>query len=89
AMASLLGAGEPGELDAEQAVAQACRDLQVHQLAMVVASRAAVRGALAAFAPEHLLLCFEREGRPPRFFTEAAHWRAYRRHYLRLVDEDS
>lgn len=89
AMASLLGAGEPGELDAEQAVAQVCRDLQVHQLAMVVASRAAVRGALAAFAPEHLLLCFEREGRPPRFFTEAAHWRAYRRHYLRLVDEDS
>lgn len=89
AMASLLGAGEPGELDAEQAVAQACRDLQVHQLAMVVASRAAVRGALAAFAPEHLLLCFEREGRPPRLFTEAAHWRAYRRHYLRLVDEDS
>ncbi|MGY2253241.1 type VI secretion system contractile sheath large subunit [Pseudomonas reactans] len=89
AMASLLGAGEPGELDAKQAVAQVCRDLQVHQLAMVVASRAAVRGALAAFAPEHLLLCFEREGRPPRFFTEAAHWRAYRRHYLHLVDEDS
>ncbi|RTX95180.1 type VI secretion system-associated FHA domain protein TagH [Pseudomonas sp. C 49-2] len=88
AMASLLGAGAPGELGAEQAVAQACRDLQVHQVAMIVACRTAVRCALAAFAPGHLLLCFEREGKPPRFFTQAAYWRAYQRHYRRLVDED-
>lgn len=83
-VASLLDAREAGE----QAVAQACRDLQVHQLALVVACRAAVRGALATFAPGHLLLCFEREGKAPRFLTEAAHWRAYQRHYRRLVDED-
>lgn len=89
AMASLLGTGESGELAAEQAVAEACRDLQVHQLAMVVACRAAVRGALAAFAPGQLLPCFEREGKRPRFFTEAAHWRSYQRHYRRLVDENS
>lgn len=87
AMISLLGADEPGQLSAEQAIAQACRDLQVHQLALVVACRSAVRAALAAFAPGQLLLCFEREGKPPRFFTDGVHWRAYQRHYRRLTDE--
>ena len=84
---SLLGAGELGQLPSELAVAQVFRDLQVHQLALVVACRAAVRGALAAFAPGHLLLCFEREGRPRRLFSDGAHWRAYQRHYRRLNDE--
>ena len=86
-MTALLGVGELGEVPAELAVAQAYRDLQVHQLALVVACRAAVRGALAAFAPGHLLLCFERESKPRRFWRDAAHWRAYQRHYRRLSDE--
>lgn len=88
AMKSLLGVGELGEHSAEYAVAQVCRELQVHQLALVVASRAAVRSALAAFAPGHLLLCFEREGKPSKFFTDGAHWRAYQRHYQRLTSEE-
>ncbi len=86
-LTSLLGTGELGQLSAEQVVAQVCRDLQVHQLALVVACRAAVRSALAAFAPDHLLLCFEREGKPRRFFSDAAHWRAYQRHYRRQREE--
>lgn len=88
AMTSLLGADEPGQRSAGQAVAQVCRDLQVHQLALVVACRAAVRGALAAFAPAQLLLCFEREDKSPRFLTDGVHWRAYQRHYRRLTLED-
>ena len=87
AMTLLLGADESGRLSAEQAVDQMYRDLQVHQLALVVACRAAVRGAFAAFAPGHLLLCFEREGKPATFLTDGAHWRAYQRHYRRLIDE--
>lgn len=87
AVALLLGTGDSGQLSAELAIAQACREIQIHQLALVVACRAAVRSALAAFAPGHLLLCFEREGSPPRFATDGAHWRAYQRHYLRLIDE--
>lgn len=83
---ALLGAGELGQLSAELALAQACREIQVHQLALVVACRAAVRGALAAFAPSHLMLCFEREGKPARFTTDGACWRAYQRHYRHLVD---
>lgn len=88
-VSSLLGTGEPGQLSAEQAVAQVCRDLQVHQLALVVACRATVRSALAAFAPGHLLLCFEREGKPSRFHTDGVHWRAYQRHYRRLAEDTS
>lgn len=87
AVTSLLSAGELGQPSTEQAVAQVCRDLQVHQLALVVACRAAIRGALAAFAPDHLLSCFEREGKPRRFFSDAAHWRAYQRHYRRQREE--
>lgn len=89
ALTSLLAADASGPLCAERAVAQACRDLQVHQLALVVACRAAVRSALAAFAPGHLLLCFEREGKPRRFASDGAHWRAYQRHYRRLNDDAS
>ncbi|WP_175404207.1 MULTISPECIES: type VI secretion system-associated FHA domain protein TagH [unclassified Pseudomonas] len=87
ALASLLGAGDSGQLPAELAIAQACREMQIHQLALVVACRAAVRSALATFAPGHLLLCFEREGNPPRFATDGARWRAYQRHYMRLSEE--
>lgn len=87
ALASLLGLGESGPLSAEVAVAQAFREMQVHQLALVVACRAAMRGAVAAFAPSHLLLCFERQNLPARFSTDGSHWRAYQRHYRHLIDE--
>lgn len=89
ALTALLGDGELGHLPPERAVAHACRDLQIHQLALVVACRAVVRSALAVFAPGHLLLCFEREGKPPRLLTDGAHWRAYQRYYRRLTDEAS
>ncbi len=87
ALAALLGATEPGHLPAELAVAHACRDMQAHQLALVVACRATVRSALAAFAPSHLLLCFEREAKPSMFTFDGAHWRAYQRHYQRLIGQ--
>ncbi len=87
ALASLLGPCELGQLSAEAAVAQALREMQVHQLALVVACRAAMRGAVAAFAPSHLLLCFERQDMRARFSTDGSHWRAYQRYYRRLLDE--
>jgi type VI secretion system protein ImpI len=87
ALASLLGTQEAGPCSAEFAVAQVCREIQTHQLALVVACRAAVRGALAAFAPDHLLLCFERQDTPRGFSKDGAYWRAYQRHYRSLIDE--
>ena len=88
ALAALLGDTEPGQVPAELALAHACREMQAHQLALVVACRATVRGALAAFAPGHLLLCFELEGKPSMFSPDGAHWRAYQGHYQRQVDQE-
>ncbi|KTC15776.1 type VI secretion protein [Pseudomonas marginalis ICMP 9505] len=89
ALAALLGTAESAQPSAEVAIAQVCRELQVHQVALLVASRTMARTAQAAFAPGHLLRCFERDATPSRFFADGAHWRAYQRHYQRLVDEQA
>ena len=88
-MHALLGAGAVGEMPARQAVTQAFRDLQAHQVAMLAACRAALRGARQAFAPDHLQRCFARQGKPPRFFRDGAHWRAYQRYYQQLIGDES
>lgn len=85
----LLGDGAVGELPAQQAVTQAFRDLQTHQVAMLAACRATVRSARQAFAPEHLQRCFVRQGKPPRLFRDGAHWRAYQLYYQQLIDHES
>lgn len=84
---ALLGAGAVGELPAHQAVSQAFRDLQAHQVAMLAACRVAVRGARQAFAPDHLQRCFARQGKPSRLFADGAHWRAYQRYYQQLIED--
>lgn len=89
AISALLGAGELGQLPAELAIAQVYRDIQVHQVAMLVACRTVARNTLAAFSPGHLLLCFERMGKSPRFAVDGAHWRAYRRHYQQRMEDDA
>ncbi|RQO47685.1 type VI secretion system-associated FHA domain protein [Pseudomonas sp. KBW05] len=88
-MHALLGDGAVGELPAQQAVTQAFRDLQAHQVAMLAACRAAVRCARQAFAPDQLQRRFVRQGKPPGFFRDGAHWRAYQRHYQQLIDDES
>lgn len=89
ALEVLLGVGQLGQLSAELAVAQAYRDIQAHQVALLAACRAMARGALALFAPAYLTRCFERQDKPPRLLTSGAHWRAYQRHYQRLIEDDS
>jgi len=88
ALGMLLGTGQLGQVPAERVVTRAYRDMQAHQVALLVASRAAVRGALEAFAPGHLLLCFERQAKPPLIPRCGAHWRAYQRHYQTLVEDE-
>lgn len=85
---ALLGAGTLGELSAERAIAQAFRDLQTHQVALLAACRAAVRGARKPLAPGNLQQDLERQDKPPRLFTDGAHWRAYQRYYQRLMDAE-
>lgn len=88
-MQALLGDGAVGELPAQQAVTRAFRDLQAHQVAMLAACRAAVRGVTQAFAPDRLQRCVVHQGKPPRFFRDGACWRAYQRHYQQLIDDES
>lgn len=88
AMTSLLRGGKPGQLPASQAIGRGFRDLQAHQVALLAASRAAVKGMFEQLSPEQLSLRFEREGRKPLFATAGSRWRAYRRLHGALEQRD-
>lgn len=87
-LARLLGPGEADDLPAEQAIAHVHRDLQAHQVALLAACRSALRNAHSAFAPGHLLMGFDYQDKRPWFFTDGGHWRAYQRHYQRLIADE-
>jgi type VI secretion system protein ImpI len=87
ALEILLQAHKPGHLPAEQAVSRAFRDLQAHQVALLTASRAAVRGTLEHFSPEQLTLRFERDNKP-LLATSGGRWRAFGRYHQALRQDD-
>ncbi|TKK28382.1 type VI secretion system-associated FHA domain protein TagH [Pseudomonas sp. CFBP13528] len=90
ALTAILDMAQVAPLSGEQAIAQAHRALQVHQVALLSACRSTLRNARAAFAPGHLLACAEFQEAAPRWFSDGARWRAYLRHYRRLAaDEQS
>ncbi|HBP6127537.1 TPA: type VI secretion system-associated FHA domain protein TagH [Pseudomonas aeruginosa] len=88
ALGHLLRDGKPGQLSGEQAVARSFRDLQAHQVALLGASRAAVRATLEHFSPQQLTLRFERDGRRPLLATSGSRWRAYGRYHQSLCQDD-
>lgn len=79
---------KPGQLSAEQAISRAFRDLQAHQVALLSASRAALRSTLEHFSPQQLTLRFERDGQQPLLVTSGSRWRAYRRYHQALCQDD-
>ncbi|TLX54795.1 type VI secretion system-associated FHA domain protein TagH [Stutzerimonas nosocomialis] len=87
ALTLLLRGGKPGQLPAEQAVGRAFRDLQAHQVAMLAASRAALKGMLEQLSPDQLALRFERDNKP-LIATSGGRWRAYRRMHLAMQRDD-
>jgi type VI secretion system protein ImpI len=87
ALQSLLRPTKVGQLTAEQAVSRAFDDLQLHQVAMLTASRAVVRATLEHFSPEQLTRRLEREN-PPFFATSGSRWRAYGRYHQALREND-
>lgn len=87
ALAVLLQASKPGQMPAGQAVSRAFGDLQAHQVALLSASRAAVRGTLEHFSPQQLTLRFERDYKP-LLATSGSRWRAYGRYHQALREED-
>ena len=88
ALHALLRGGKAGQLPAEQAINRGFRDLQAHQVALLAASRAAVKGLFEQLSPEQLALRFEREGRKPLLATAGSRWRAYRRLHGALQQND-
>lgn len=87
ALNAMLRPGAAGQMPAEQAVNRAYRDLQAHQVALIAASRAAVKGTLEHLSPEQLTLRFERESKS-KLNTAGGRWRAYTRLYQALQRED-
>lgn len=87
ALGVLLQPNKPGQLPAEQAISRAFRDLQAHQVALLSASRAAVRGTLEHFSPQQLTLRFERDNKP-LLATSSSRWRAYERYHQALRQDD-
>lgn len=57
-------------------------------MALLSASRAAVRSTLEHFSPQQLTLRFERDGQQPLLATSGSRWRAYRRYHQALCQDD-
>jgi type VI secretion system FHA domain protein len=62
ALLALLGAGRRTEMGATEAVAEALRDMRLHEVATVAAMRSAVRALLARFEPAKLRVAAEQSG---------------------------
>ena len=62
AMLALLGAGRPTEMGAAEAVADALRDMRLHEIATIAAMRSAVRAIISRFDPVKLRLAAEQSG---------------------------
>jgi type VI secretion system FHA domain protein len=62
ALVALLGAGRRTEMGAADAVADALRDMRVHEIATVAAMRSAVRALVTRFDPVKLRLAAEHGG---------------------------
>ncbi|MNO61948.1 FHA domain protein [compost metagenome] len=88
ALSALLLAAKPGQASPEQSVGHVFRDLQAHQVALLSASRAALRSTLEHFAPERLALRFERDGQVSRLTGASGRWRAYGRYHQSLRQDD-
>jgi type VI secretion system protein ImpI len=87
ALALLLQPEAPDPVPAEQAVSRAFGDVQAHQVALVSASRAMVRGLLEQFSPERLVMSFELDNKP-LMATSGSRWKAYGRYFHALRQDD-
>ena len=80
AMTALLGVGRRTGMTAEQAVAEAMRDIRLHELAMAAAMQQAVRDLLASLEPSRI------EGRAPADALDFLPWRRAARQWRAYQD---
>jgi type VI secretion system protein ImpI len=72
----------------ERCLPETFRQLQLHEVALVAGSRAAVRAALAQFSPEQLNWAFERDSSRSVINTAGSRWRAYLRFHHAVSRSD-
>jgi type VI secretion system protein ImpI len=87
ALEILLKPNKPGHLPSWQAISWAFSDLQAHQVALLCASRAAVRATLEHFSPQQLTLRFERDNKR-LLTTSGSRWRAFGRYHHALKQDN-
>ncbi len=87
ALTIMLRGGTPGQMPAAHAVSRAYRDLQAHQVALIAASRAAVKGMLDQLSPDQLAMRFETENKS-LINTAGGRWRAYTRLHHSMMKDD-
>lgn len=83
--------GVGGYMPADRALRESIDELRAHELATVVASRAAVEGALQEFEPDKLRAVLAKgKSKLPGFLDNARLWEAYvlhyRKHSLHMAD---
>ena len=86
ALAALLGLGRRTDMAPAAAVADALRDMRLHELATVAAMQSAVRAMLAEFAPDKLAKQTEQGGfnvLPAQ--KKARQWDAFEAHHARVT----
>jgi type VI secretion system protein ImpI/type VI secretion system protein len=87
AMAALLGAGRRTDMDAAEAVADALRDVRLHELASMAAMQSAVRAVLEGLSPAKLRVQAEQGGGMSLLPAQrkARAWDAYEALHARTV----
>lgn len=87
ALSALLGAGRRTEMNAPEAIAEALRDMRLHELATVSAMQRAVRGLLSEFDPARLRHAAEKSGLGLVATQRKAHaWEAFEALYAKISE---
>lgn len=78
--------GQTGYLSGPQAIRQALKDLQAHQVASFAASRTLLDSAFEQFSPTQLIYRFETSGQSGRWGNKQAYyWQQYQLHHQKMA----
>ncbi len=77
---------QSGYLAGPQAIRQALKDLQAHQVASFAASRTLLDSAFEQFSPTQLIYRFETSGQPTKWGNKQAYyWQQYQLHHQKMA----
>jgi type VI secretion system protein ImpI len=80
--------GQVGYLIGPQAIRQALKDIQAHQVASFAASRTIIDSVFEQFSPSQLVYRFETSGKPGKWSNKDAHyWQQYQLHHQKIASD--